>query len=141
MNKDDIAKNLEKHMPQKPVAKPKESETVRDAEEDYEYSREKFKSLIDRAEGAIDAAMGLAMEAEHPRAFEVVSQMIKNTSDMTTELMKLQKERREIHKEEDKKQEGNVTNHNAIFVGSTSELQKMLKDEVVIDAEEGDLKN
>ena len=53
--------------------------------------------------------------------------------------MKLQKERREIHKEEDKKQE--VTNHNAIFVGSTSELQKMLKDEVVIDAEEGDLKN
>ena len=133
MNKDDIAKNLEKHMPQKPVAKPKESETVRDAEEDYEYSREKFKSLIDRAEGAIDAAMGLAMEAEHPRAFEVVSQMIKNTSDMTTELMKLQKERKALHKEEEKKQE--VTNHNAIFVGSTSELQKMLKDEIVIDAE------
>lgn len=133
MNKDDIAKNLEKHMPQKPVVKPKESETVRDAEEDYEYSREKFKSLIDRAEGAIDAAMGLAMEAEHPRAFEVVSQMIKNTSDMTTELMKLQKERKALHKEEEKKQE--VTNHNAIFVGSTSELQKMLKNEVIIDAE------
>lgn len=133
MNKDDIAKNLEKHMPQKPVAKPKEFETVRDAEEDYEYSREKFKSLIDRAEGAIDAAMGLAMEAEHPRAFEVVSQMIKNTSDMTTELMKLQKERKALHKEEEKKQE--VTNHNAIFVGSTSELQKMLKNEVIIDAE------
>ena len=133
MNKDDITKNLEKHMPQKPVVNPKESETVRDAEEDYEYSREKFKSLIDRAEGAIDAAMGLAMEAEHPRAFEVVSQMIKNTSDMTTELMKLQKERKALHKEEEKKQE--VTNHNAIFVGSTSELQKMLKNEVVIDAE------
>jgi len=133
MNKDDITKNLEKHIPQKPVVKPKESETVRDTEEDYEYSREKFKSLIDRAEGAIDAAMGLAMEAEHPRAFEVVSQMIKNTSDMTTELMKLQKERKALHKEEEKKQE--VTNHNAIFVGSTSELQKMLKNEVVIDAE------
>jgi hypothetical protein len=133
MNKDDITKNLEEHMPQKPVVKPKESETVRDTEEDYEYSREKFKSLIDRAEGAIDAAMGLAMEAEHPRAFEVVSQMIKNTSDMTTELMKLQKSRREIHKEEEKKQE--VTNHNAIFIGSTSELQKMLKNEVIIDAE------
>lgn len=132
MNKDDITKNLEKHIPQKPVVKPKEAETVRDTEEDYEYSREKFKSLIDRAEGAIDAAMGLAMEAEHPRAFEVVSQMIKNTSDMTTELMKLQKSRREIHKEEEKKQE--VTN-NAIFVGSTSELQKMLKNEVIIDAE------
>lgn len=133
MNKDDIAKNLEKHIPPTTLVSPKESETVRDTEEDYEYSREKFKSLIDRAEGAIDAAMGLAMEAEHPRAFEVVSQMIKNTSDMTTELMKLQKSRREIHKEEEKKQE--VTNHNAIFIGSTSELQKMLKNEVIIDAE------
>lgn len=133
MNKDDITKNLEKHMPQKPVVKPKESETVRDTEEDYAYSREKFKSLIDRAEGAIDAAMGLAMESEHPRAFEVVSQMIKNTSDMTTELMKLQKERKALHKEEEKKQE--VTNNNAIFVGSTSELQKMLKNEIIINAE------
>ena len=132
MNKDDITKNLEKHIPQKPVVKPKEAETVRDTEEDYEYSREKFKSLIDKAEGAIDAAMGLAMEAEHPRAFEVVSQMIKNTSDMTTELMKLQSQRKALHKEEEKKQE--VTN-NAIFVGSTSELQKMLKNEVIIDAE------
>lgn len=139
MNKDDITKNLEKHIPQKPVVKPKEAETVRDTEEDYEYSRDKFKSLIDRAEGAIDAAMGLAMEAEHPRAFEVVSQMIKNTSDMTTELMKLQKERKALHKEEEKK-EGNVTN-NAIFVGSTSDLQKILKDqEVVVDVEEGDSK-
>lgn len=133
MNRGDITKNLEKHIPPTPLVSPKESETVRDAEEDYEYSREKFKSLIDRAEGAIDAAMGLAMEAEHPRAFEVVSQMIKNTSDMTTELMKLQKERKAIHKEEEKKQE--VTNNNAIFLGSTTELQKMLKNEVIIDAE------
>jgi hypothetical protein len=133
MNRGDITKNLEKHIPPTPLVSPKESETVRDAEEDYEYSRDKFKSLIDRAEGAIDAAMGLAMEAEHPRAFEVVSQMIKNTSDMTTELMKLQKERKAIHKEEEKKQE--VTNNNAIFLGSTTELQKMLKNEVIIDAE------
>ena len=139
MNKDDITKNLEKHLPQKPEVKPKESEAVRDAEEDYEYSREKFKSLISSAESAIDAAMGLAMEAEHPRAFEVVSAMIKNTSDMTTELMKLQKSRQEIHKDEEKQQ--NVTN-NAIFVGSTSDLQKLLNDEeVVIDAGEGHLEN
>ena len=102
-------------------------------DDDFEYSRRTYYDLIEKGQGALEEMMEVAKQPEHPRAFEVVSQMIKNTSDMTTELMKLQKERKALHKEEEKKQE--VTNNNAIFVGSTSELQKILKNEVVIDAE------
>jgi hypothetical protein len=147
-SREEISQSLEKYLPKpqvEPVKAPTPVEQAHDTEEDFEYSRDKLKGLIGRAEEAIDAAMSLAMEAEHPRAFEVVSQMIKNTSDITTELLKLQKTRKELHKEAEPHEghgAGGVTN-NAIFVGSTKELQKFLKKEieepeiVVIEDEKG----
>lgn len=139
MSVEDISQSLAKHMPDKPVERikaPTPAQQEQDTEEDFEYSREKLKKLISTAEEALDAAVALAMEAEHPRAFEVVSGMLKNISDMNTELLKLQKARKELHKEtaETKEGGGPVTN-NSIFVGSPGELQKLLKNNPVIDAE------
>lgn len=139
LTKDELLTNLSNNLPAAcdiTVKKPGEADYTKDTEEDYRYSREKIKSLIDKAENAIDSMMGLALEAEHPRAFEVLSTMLKNASDMTMELTRLQQERKKLHDAKDEKR-GDVTN-NSIFVGSTVELQKFIasqREEVVIDAE------
>lgn len=102
-------------------------EIVADTEEDYNYSRDKIKDLIAKAEEAIDTMMALSQETEHPRAFEVLSGMFKTTTDMMDQLITLQKKRKELTQSEEQKvtANGNTTN-NAIFVGSTTELQKFL---------------
>ena len=129
--KDDILTALETNLPQQlqqiktEVA---QTEIVADTEEDYAYSRDKIKELITKAEEAIDNMMALASETEHPRAFEVLGQMFKTTTDMMDQLITLQKKRRDLTQTEEQKVGGggNTTN-NAIFVGSTTELQKFLK--------------
>jgi sialic acid synthase SpsE len=83
-----------------------------------------MKELIDQSSEAINQMMALASESEHPRAFEVLSNMIKDASQMSQDLVKLQKVRKDITQEKEKK--GDTTN-NAVFVGSTAELQKFLK--------------
>lgn len=130
-SKEDILSALQTHIPQelqKIKTEVAQSEIVVDTEEDYAYSREKIKSLIERSEEAIDSMMALATETEHPRAFEVLSGMFKTTTDMMDQLITLQKKRRELTQSEEQKQNasGSTTN-NAIFVGSTTELQKFLK--------------
>jgi hypothetical protein len=110
------------------------SQIVSDTETDIEYSRDKMKTLIDQSCEAINQMMMLASESEHPRAFEVLSTMIKHTSDMTQDLVKLQKTRKDITQE--KNGPSSTTTNNSIFVGSTTELQKFLKgkkDEDAID--------
>lgn len=104
-----------------------QSEIVNDTEEDYTYTRDKIKKLIDKAEESIDTMMLLAGDTEHPRAFEVLGQMFKTTSDMMDQLLTLQKKRQELtrSKETHAQTSGGTTN-NAIFVGSTTELQKYL---------------
>ena len=130
-SKEDILSALQTHIPQE-LQKIKtivaQSEIVVDTEEDYAYSREKIKSLIERSEEAIDNMMALASETEHPRAFEVLAGMFKTTTDMMDQLITLQKKRKELTQSEEQKQNasGSTTN-NAIFVGSTTELQKFLK--------------
>ena len=129
-SKEDMLSALQTHIPQelqKIKTEVAQSEIVVDTEEDYAYSREKIKSLIERSEEAIDSMMALATETEHPRAFEVLSGMFKTTTDMM-ELITLQKKRKELTQSEEQKQNasGSTTN-NAIFVGSTTELQKFLK--------------
>ena len=101
------------------------AQIVNDTETDIEYSREKMKSLIDQSCEAINQMMALASESEHPRAFEVLSAMIKHTSEMSQDLVKLQKTRKEITQE--KNGPSSTTTNNSIFVGSTTELQKYLK--------------
>ena len=126
----DILAALETNLPQqlkKIKTEVAQTEIVVDTEEDYAYSREKIKDLIQKAEEAIENMMVLSSETEHPRAFEVLAGMFKTTTDMMDQLITLQKKRKELTQSEEQKAgtSGNTTN-NAIFVGSTTELQKFL---------------
>lgn len=131
--KDEIITALEANLPQqlkKIKAEVAHTEIVADTEEDYVYTRDKIKNLITKAEDAIDSMMMLAQDSEHPRAFEVLSAMFKTTTEMMDQLMTLQKKRHDLTQPKDAKnqQSGNTTTNNAIFVGSTTELQKYLRD-------------
>ena len=130
MPKNEILNELEKnlHIIEKPKTEVSKGEIINATEQDVEYSRDKMKELIDQSCEAISNMMALASESEHPRAFEVLSNMIKHTSDMTQDLVKLQKTRKEITQE--KGGPNSTTTNNAIFVGSTTELQKILKKEI-----------
>jgi len=127
-DKNEIIAALEKNLP---VVPKKIKSTVdqgqinNDTEDDVEYSRQKMKELIDMSSEAIQNMMALAAETEHPRAFEVLSNMIKQASEMSQDLVKLQKTRKEIT--QSKEESNGKTTNNAIFVGSTNELQKFLK--------------
>ena len=97
---------------------------VNDAQADYEYQREQFYKLVDRGSVAIDGILELGKEGEHPRAYEVAGQRIKNVAEVTEKLGDLQEKMKRL-KEVPETGPKNVTN--ALFVGSTTELQKMLK--------------
>ena len=98
-----------------------------DIEKDYEYQRENFYKLVERGSVAIDGILELAKEGEHPRAYEVAGQLIKNVAEVTEKLGDLQEKMRKL-KEVPNNAPKNVTN--ALFVGSTAELQNILKDKV-----------
>ena len=95
-----------------------------DREKDYEYTRGELYSLIDQGQEAVRGALEVAQESGHPRAYEVATNAMKQVADMTDKLMDLQKKVKDL--DEEKKGPSKVTN-NAMFVGSTAELQKMLK--------------
>ena len=95
-----------------------------DREKDYEYTRGQLYSLIDQGQEAVRDALEVAQESGHPRAFEVATNAMKQVADMTDKLMDLQKKVKDL--DEEKRGPSKVTN-NAMFVGSTAELQKMLK--------------
>ena len=95
------------------------------ADVDYKYSRENFYNLVERGQDAIDGILEVAKEGEHPRAYEVVGQLIKNVSEVTEKLVDLQEKTKKL-KEVPDNAPRNVTN--ALFVGSTKELQNLLKD-------------
>jgi len=96
-----------------------------DIQRDYEYSRGNLYSLIEKGQEAINGILELAQESEMPRAYEVAGQLIKNVSEATEKLMDLQKKLKDI--EEENTQKGPTTVNNALFIGSTAELQKLLK--------------
>ena len=96
-----------------------------DIEKDYDYTRANLYSLIEKGQESLNGIMELAGESASPRAYEVAGQIIKSVADTTDKLMELQKKVKEI--DEDKGKPTQVTN-NAVFVGSTSDLSKMLKD-------------
>jgi len=101
------------------------SSSVDDIRKDYEYSRGNLYSIIEKGQEAINGILELAQESEMPRAYEVAGQLIKNVADATDKLMDLQKKLKDIDEEKVSKGPTNVTN--ALFVGSTSELSKLLK--------------
>jgi hypothetical protein len=98
-----------------------------DIENDYKYQRDNFYNLVEKGSDAIDGILELAKEGEHPRAYEVAGQLIKNVAEVTEKLGDLQEKMRRL-KEVPNNAPKNVTN--ALFVGSTTELQKMLKDKI-----------
>ena len=95
-----------------------------DIENDYKYQRENFYGLVERGQDAIDGILELAKEGEHPRAYEVAGNLIKQVAEVAEKLGDLQEKMRKL-KEVPNTAPKNVTN--ALFVGSTAELQKMLK--------------
>ena len=97
-----------------------------DVSKDYDYTRGNLYSLIEKGQEAINGIMEVAGETASPRAYEVAGQLIKSVADTTDKLADLHKKVKDIEEDNPKKQ-GTVTN-NALFVGSTSELSKMLKD-------------
>ena len=96
-----------------------------DVTKDYEYTRGNLYSIIEIGLEAINGILELAQESEMPRAYEVAGQLIKNVADATDKLMDLQKKLKDV--EEEKTSKGPSTVNNALFVGSTAELAKMLK--------------
>ena len=96
-----------------------------DLEEDYEYQRRQFYNLVEKGSDAIDGILELAKESEHPRTYEVAGQLIKNVAEVTEKLGDLQKKMKDL-KELPNTAPKNVTN--ALFVGSTTDLQKMLRE-------------
>ena len=101
-----------------------EVKVPKEVDNDYEYQRRNFYQLVERGQDAIDGILELAKEIEHPRYYEVAGQLIKNVADVTEKLGELQLKMQKL-KEVPNNAPKNVTN--ALFVGSTSELQKMLK--------------
>ena len=99
--------------------------TKTDIEKDYDYTRGNLYSIIEKGQEAINGILELAQDSEMPRAYEVAGQLIKSVSDATDKLMDLQKKVKDVNKEEEAKSPTTV--NNALFVGSTAELQKLLK--------------
>ena len=103
----------------------KEKQNPDHISKDYEYTRGNLYSIIEKGQEAINGILELAQDSEMPRAYEVAGQLIKSVSDATDKLMDLQKKLKDV--EEETQQKGPSTVNNALFVGSTAELQKLLK--------------
>lgn len=100
------------------------SDTSNDIKTDYNYARSNLYSLIEKGQEAINGILELASESEMPRAYEVAGQLIKNTGEIAEKLMNLQKSLKDI---EEDKNTGPTTVNNSLFIGSTTELIKLLK--------------
>ena len=102
----------------------KPSDDLEDTDADYKYQRENFYNLVERGQDAIEGILEIAKESEHPRTYEVAGNLIKQVAEVTEKLGDLQEKMKRL-KEVPNTAPKNVTN--ALFVGSTAELQKMLK--------------
>ena len=108
----------------KSITKP---EQKTDISKDYEYTRANLYSLIEKGQEAINGIMELAGEGGSPRAYEVAGQLIKSVADTTDKLIDLQKKLKDVEEDVGNNKGQNTVTNNAVFVGSTSELQKLLK--------------
>ena len=135
--KDTITKSLEKNLPveTKHAEADKELVSKEDIINDYKFSRDTYKELISTGMGSLDSLAEIARESEHPRAFEVLAKSIKDIGDVTDKLMALQKNKQDLVQKKEE-ETGKITNNN-VFIGSTTDLQRMLMDnkEKVIDVD------
>ena len=109
----------------KPILRKYDVVKINEIDKDYDYTRGNLYSLIEKGQEAINGIMEVAGESASPRAYEVAGQLIKSVADTTDKLLDLQKKVKDV-KEENGSTTNNVTN-NALFVGSTSDLSKILK--------------
>ena len=122
---------LQKHVESvKPTLKKSETQDIK---QDYEMSRANLHNLVMKGQEAVDGILDVARASDHPRAYEVAGQLIKHVADTTDKLIDLQGKMKELDKE-DKKGPTNVTN--AMFVGSTADLQKLLKQQKQLNNKE-----
>jgi hypothetical protein len=110
---EDVSEKIEKY-----------ASDANDIKKDYEYARGNLYSLVEKGQEAINGILELAQESEMPRAYEVAGQLIKNTSEIAEKLMALHKIKKDVEEDTPK---GPTTVNNALFVGSTTELAKLLK--------------
>ena len=120
----DEPSDLQKHV-ESVKTELKKSETP-DVKHDYEVARAQMHNLVSKGQEAVDGALDVAQQSDSARAYEVAGQLIKHVADTADKLVDLQKKMKEIDEVNTKQNTTNVTN-NSLFVGSTSELQKMLK--------------
>ena len=150
---EELAAKLAKNIPQEVIVKNATAvatiapQPSGDLEDDYEYSRERYKALVDKGTEAIDHMMELALQSDHPRAYEVLGGMLKSVSDMTDKLVALHGTVEKVKAAKTAATQGgspnasssatpSVTNNN-VFVGSTTELQRFIiaqQQQNVIDA-------
>ena len=120
----DIVESIEDVTPKPEVTKPpKKVEAIDQVQDDYEYARGNLYALVDKGQEAVNGDLDLSMSSDHPRAYEVAGQLIKHVGDVADKLMALQKDKKAVKEESAKK----VVTNNSLFVGSTADLQKMLK--------------
>lgn len=115
-----------------PVVKEDKPVTIHQSSEenpDADYSRANYYNLIEKGNEALDGILEVAKESQHPRAYEVAANMIKNLSDVTEKLMILQKQQQDLKPKEEQATQTNISVDKAVFVGSTAELLKQLKNE------------
>lgn len=121
----EIASSIEKVGVEVEMLNEKIKDIKKDIEKDYDYTRGNLYSIIEKGQEALNGVLELAQESDSPRAYEVAGQLIKSVSDATDKLLDLQKKLKDI--EEDKGSKGPTNVTNALFVGSTAELSKILK--------------
>lgn len=103
------------------------SSTFEQRKKDYQMVRDNLKGIIETSSIAIDGILNVASEGESPRAYEVVSQLIKTATDANKDLISLHKQIKDIEKADDKKEEKTQVTNNALYVGSTKDLLQMIK--------------
>lgn len=116
----------------------------KEIQDDYDFARSKYYNLAEKGDEAIELMLDLARESEHPRAFEVLSNMMKQNAEIADRLMELQKKTKDVRQSDDTKQLPNQMTQNNVYVGSTTDLQRMLhnkieeKNRAVIDNDDED---
>ena len=122
----DVSSEIVSSEPEQVKPVQKEVDAIKsDTRKDYEYTRGNLYSLIEKGQEAVNGILELAQETEQARAYEVAGQLIKNVADATDKLLDLQKKLKDVEEESQSKSPTNVTN--ALFVGSTADLAKLLK--------------
>jgi uncharacterized protein YaaN involved in tellurite resistance len=119
---------IQKHVNEKPQLKKSETEDVK---QDYETTRAQLHNLVMKGQEAVDGILDVARASDHPRAYEVAGQLIKNVGDVADKLIDLQRKMKELDADEKKLSPSTV--NNTMFIGSTADLQKMLKQQKEIN--------